>query len=243
MRIAFTGGWGRLGCRMVPLLRQRGHIVFRPTKSDLDATSQQDVERYLDLAQPDIMIALAAFTDVAAAEHSRQRAIQGNIDTARATAAACESRDVAMLYCSSDYVIPILRGERAPFYAATKLLGERAAMKHGAKILRVAFTTPEQTQNWRWVNAHTLSNRAWVEDIAIGFVDYIESGMPHEVAALNPPESTMLDLLRSRYPDHPALRKIIETAEQMIAQAGFAAPRDTRWEADHQAIVDIFPLF
>jgi GDP-L-fucose synthase len=60
-RICVTGGGGFLGCRVVAMLRERGHEdVFVVRKRDYDLVRGADVERLYSDARPEVVIHLAA---------------------------------------------------------------------------------------------------------------------------------------------------------------------------------------
>lgn len=60
-RVAVTGGAGFLGSHVVELLRRAGvDDVFVVRSAEFDLTHEADVKRFLDVAQPDVIIHLAA---------------------------------------------------------------------------------------------------------------------------------------------------------------------------------------
>ena len=69
MKIVVFGASGRLGCTLIPYLKSCGYNVFYDFIDEsknfrVDLCEYEDLERILDLHNPEIIINLAAFTDV-----------------------------------------------------------------------------------------------------------------------------------------------------------------------------------
>lgn len=83
-RIIVTGGTGLLGCTLVPYLRSAGHQVRslgRGPRADIvaDLRHGDAVRRALEDADPDVVVNLAAFTDVDGCEDDPQAAYLQNV--------------------------------------------------------------------------------------------------------------------------------------------------------------------
>lgn len=236
-RLLVLGAAGRLGRRVVPLLRESGVEVLTPSHAELDAADRRALEVFLVEQRVDRCVSLVAATDVARCERDVQYATR-NPETAEAVAQACDWTGVESLFVSTDYVMPLLVGRRSNVYGASKLVAEWSARRHDARVLRVAFTTPEQCSRWQFVNAYTESNRAWVEDTARALCEYTLRDEWHEIAALCPPATTFETLLRERFPQHAALDDRVLDAEAMRARVGVAAPQSTRFDLlhDHELV-------
>ena len=228
MRILVTGGWGRLGKRLVPLLRDSGNTVFRPTRSQLDLTDTASVSNYLELAEIEKVVALAAYTNVVRAETDKRSCIVDTVSTASTTAKCCAKKSIPMIYLSTDYVIPLKQGIKSPFYSVCKLIAEGEVKQSGASIVRVAFVTPEQVEGWKWANNYTISNRWWVEDAADNLCRYINLNKKEAVVNLGPDiATTNYQMLVERYPHHPAVSYKIDTNTGIKSRAGIDLPKDT----------------
>lgn len=141
-----------------------------------------------------------------------------------------------MLYLSSDYVLPLLRGEAgAGVYAASKLVAEQLVLdadqgRH--RVARAAFVTEQQTRKWGWVDGYSLACRVWAEDLVPMLVDWIAQAAQADgpqMVHLGDAPCTLEHLLRSRFPDHPALRNVIYSPAELRAIGRGLRPEKTVW--------------
>jgi dTDP-4-dehydrorhamnose reductase len=152
MRLFVTGGAGRMGSTLLPMLAQHGWQITAPRSSQLDITNETVVARALDLAQPDVVLHLAAYTDVAKAEHERERAWAVNV---QGTGYLARHTQGQFVHFSTDYVFDGERGmyletdipSPANFYSLSKTVAEEAA-RHArrALIVRTSF----KDSHWRY---------------------------------------------------------------------------------------------
>ena len=103
MRILVTGANGMLGTALVPVLQQ-GHQVWGTDVNECDIRDAGEVSAVLRTRQPDLVIHLAAYTDVDGCEANPQIAEATNSTGTRNVATACAEIGAAMLYVSTDYV-------------------------------------------------------------------------------------------------------------------------------------------
>lgn len=142
MKILTTGSNGMLGQDMCPVLEDVGAFVIETDIDEMDVTNLEQVERVITDSHPDMVVHMAAYTDVEKAESEKQKAIEVNIDGTRNIAKVCGEKDIPLIYISTDYVFD---GEKkTPYepedatkplnhYGWTKLQGEeavRACKKH-----------------------------------------------------------------------------------------------------------------
>jgi dTDP-4-dehydrorhamnose reductase len=146
VKLFVTGGNGRMGRELIPRLTARGWTVTAPRSHDLDITDETAVSAALETAQPDVVLHLAAYTDVAKAEHERERCWAVNVTGTRNIARA--SGGARFVHFSTDYVFDGERGlyteNDAPnpsnYYSLTKTVGEEAALQARAPlIVRTSF--------------------------------------------------------------------------------------------------------
>lgn len=237
MSSLIIGASGRLGRRLTPLLDD----VLTPNRAQLDALCVRSVRAFFKSRSVSRCVMLAASTNVSRCERDASYASETSHMAAN-VAVVCREHDVPLLYVSTDYVTPALRLPKQPLneYAAHKLIAEAITRASGGQIARVSFSTPEQMQNWVAVNAYSVSNRCWVEELAPVLARYIQRGNWASVAAFCAPETTVAKLLRGRDPTHPALATEWNTPHEMEAFCGFSAPKDTRFRGVcHDEMIDV----
>lgn len=104
MRALVTGAGGLLGRPLVRELARRGHEVAPADLPDTDVTDPAAARRAVEGSRPDLVLHLAAWTDVDGCERDPARSDAVNAGGARNVAAACREAGVAMLHVSTDYV-------------------------------------------------------------------------------------------------------------------------------------------
>jgi dTDP-4-dehydrorhamnose reductase len=145
VKLFVTGGNGRMGRELIPQLTSRGWTITAPRSSDLDITDESAVADVLEHTQPDVVLHLAAYTDVAKAEREREQCWAVNVTGTRNIARHASGRFV---HFSTDYVFDGERGlyteSDAPnpsnYYSLTKTVAEEAARSaKNALIVRTTF--------------------------------------------------------------------------------------------------------
>lgn len=133
MRILVTGSAGMLGHALVPELESE-HQVIGLTRRDCDLCDAPAIRERALVERPDVVIHLAAFTNVDTCELEPEKAKAGNEIATLNVAQAAKQAGAAMLYISSDYVFdgqlnrPYLEDDPpgpVSVYGRTKLQGER----------------------------------------------------------------------------------------------------------------------
>lgn len=136
-KILVTGAFGQLGTSLCEVLSNKsilatGRIITTTEKYrsvELDITNQKNVEELIHNYKPDIIIHLAAMTDVDGCEKDPEIAFDVNV---RATENLLKNFRGKFIYISTDYVFD---GEEGPYseddkvnpvsvYGKTKLYGE-----------------------------------------------------------------------------------------------------------------------
>jgi dTDP-4-dehydrorhamnose reductase len=152
MRIIVTGGRGMLGCTLVPYLQAKGHdvaTISRGTNADhrVDLRDGPSLKRVLENADPEVIVNLAALTNVNQCEADPGRAYEANSLVVQNLSQWIKSRNntphlvqisTDQLYLgggphSEDNVCPI------NYYAFSKLAGELIAAEVNPTILRTNF--------------------------------------------------------------------------------------------------------
>lgn len=132
MKILITGAQGMLGTDMTALL-SRQHTVMPTDIDDMDVRDTELVFQTVEEEQPDIVLHLAALTDVDYCEKEPYEAFHTNTVGTQNVALACQRNDIVMLYVST---ISIFDGEKCDpytefdtpnpisFYSQSKYQGE-----------------------------------------------------------------------------------------------------------------------
>ena len=150
MRVGVTGANGLVGTALLPLWRRAGADVVGWTLDQFDVRDAAATRRAIAAARPDVVVHLAAYTDVDGAESEPGVALAVNRDGTAHVAAACAPAGARLVYVSTDYVFdgkartPIAPGApRAPAgaYATSKAEGEAAVEASGVPwaIVRTAW--------------------------------------------------------------------------------------------------------
>ena len=136
MKLLITGSTGMLGSSMVPILIKRGYDVVTSNflYSHMDITDIEQVRKTAKLANPDMILHLAAETDVDRCEREPLHAFQVNTWGTRNVALVCKELKIPMLYVSTigvfsgDKKTPYVEDDAtvpANVYGVSKLAGEK----------------------------------------------------------------------------------------------------------------------
>lgn len=136
--VLLLGGKGLLGTNIAPFLREK----FDLTICDIDTwdiTDRASGHNHIEQHKPDVIINLAALTDVDGCEDRCELAEKINGFGAGVVADLCRKHNVRFIHLSTDYVfdgtktLPYKETD-APnpvsVYGATKLMGERAVLEN-----------------------------------------------------------------------------------------------------------------
>ncbi|WP_317229169.1 dTDP-4-dehydrorhamnose reductase [Clavibacter sp. MX14-G9D] len=198
-RILVTGARGMLGQDLLPALA--GHDVTAPTRSELDIADEAAVRAAV--AGHDVVVNLAAYTAVDAAEEHEEEARAVNATGAGVLARAAAREGARIVHVSTDYVFDGSADapypEDAPHapvsaYGRTKAEGERlvlAGHPAGASVVRTAWLYGAGGPSFpstmlRLAGTHeTVSvvddqrgQPTWTVDLAARLVELVEAGAP-----------------------------------------------------------------
>ena len=159
MNVLITGAQGQVGKELSLIATEKGFNVVAAGRADLDITQFENVEKYIDKIQPDIVINAAAHTAVDKAEDEQDLAFSINRDGAKNIALACSTQNIPLLHISTDYVFDGSKvepytetDEVSPLgvYGTSKWQGEEAIRQNLAEhiILRVAWVFGAQGNNF-----------------------------------------------------------------------------------------------
>lgn len=151
-KVLVTGSRGLLGSSLVPHLRAHELTVISHGRSSdcdvcADLTDSQQVNAALDTARPDVIVNLAALTNVDECERYPQRAYLSNVRIVENLAAWIRDKGTSchLVQLSTDQVYdgpgPHKENDILPsnYYAFSKYAGERVAASVRSTILRTNF--------------------------------------------------------------------------------------------------------
>ncbi|MBU1699913.1 MAG: dTDP-4-dehydrorhamnose reductase [Candidatus Eisenbacteria bacterium] len=133
-RVLVTGARGMLGGDLCPIWRSFGYEVLETDIEDLDVRNQEKVRSVFETFQPDILLHLAAETDVDGCELRPDETYQTNTLGTRYLAMACRDSQARMVYIST---ASVFSGKKpTPYtefdipdplsaYSGSKLAGEK----------------------------------------------------------------------------------------------------------------------
>ncbi len=144
-KIAITGSTGLIGTRIIELLKNEFEFVgILQTKTDI--TDKKQTADFINGIEFDLLLHLAGFTDVDAAENNKEIAQKVNVEGTRNVFEAAMAKNKQFIYISTDFVFdgknPPYFEDSVPnplsFYAQTKYEGEKI-VKDRAMIVRLAY--------------------------------------------------------------------------------------------------------
>jgi dTDP-4-dehydrorhamnose reductase len=102
-KLLVTGSDGLVGTNILPALR-REFDVIACVESQWDITDEAQGEEFLGKTKPDVLLNLAAMTDVDGCEDRPDAAFRVNADGAGVLAGVCARLGIRMVHFSTDYV-------------------------------------------------------------------------------------------------------------------------------------------
>lgn len=159
VRVLVTGAQGLLGSTLVPYLRACGHEVLRQSRqADVEVrvalTDADQTTAALDCAAPEVIVNLAAATNVDECEHIPQYAYLANVRIVENLANWIQQRkrDGYLVQISTDQVYDGAGPHKEDditltnFYGFSKYAGELAAAIVPSTVLRTNFFGPSRRQ-------------------------------------------------------------------------------------------------
>jgi len=145
MNIAITGANGLVGSRVVELLKD--DFTFIPLDhKDVDITDQKQVHKKLNEIDFDLLLHMAAYTNVDKAEEEKDIAQKLNVDATKYLFEETQAKNKKMIYISTDFVFdgknPPFDEESKPhpvgYYGQSKYEGE-LVIDNRAMIVRITY--------------------------------------------------------------------------------------------------------
>ena len=108
MRILITGAGGAIGKKLCQYLREIGHeiipVVRRNGTISADLREEATVVRLVKAYAPDLIVHLAALTNLSFCEQNKEVSRATNVDITEILTRACSGFGIRMIFFSSDYV-------------------------------------------------------------------------------------------------------------------------------------------
>lgn len=142
MKVLVTGAKGMLGQDLCPIFEDAGMFVIETDVENLDITDFKAAENFITNTKPQIIVHLAAYTNVDGAETDREKADLINHKAAENLARISKKTGAILIYVSTDYVFdgtktePYLPSDPVnplSVYGKTKALGETAVIENAEK--------------------------------------------------------------------------------------------------------------
>ncbi len=144
MKILITGSDGLMGTNIMPDLAKHFDII-PATEEEWDILDAAKGDEMIRLHQPDVLINLAAITNVDGCEDAPELAHRVNAEGAGILADLCRKRNVRLIHLSTDYVFDgrstrpyTEHDETRPLsiYGLSKLLGEQEVLqRHPSSVV------------------------------------------------------------------------------------------------------------
>ncbi len=137
-----------MGSSLIPLLNDAGWTVQAPSSSQVNILEPENLQKFLEIFKPGVVLHLAAYTDVAKAEQQKDLCWQVNVEGTRNVARVANQVGARMVHISSDYVFDGERGNYletdtpnpSNYYSLTKVVAEEAARAaQDVLIVRTSF--------------------------------------------------------------------------------------------------------
>ena len=146
MKILVVGSGGQLGQCLHKALSKRKHQITFCYRKDLDVLDFSATKKKLLKISPDVVINVAAYTQVAQAERNSRLVDRVNHLAVANIAEVCKSIDACLIHLSSDYVFdgqalsPYSENDTPnplSVYGISKLDGERAILASGCRHITI----------------------------------------------------------------------------------------------------------
>ncbi len=202
MKIAVTGANGLVGSRIIELLKSK-HDMIPFESRDLDITDKPTVSSVLGKTEYDLLLHLAAYTNVDGAETEKEKAHDVNVKGTGNLFDEVMKAGKKMIYVSTDFVfdgkIPPFDEKSKPnpigYYGQTKYEGEQL-VENQAMIVRISYPygypsekKPDFVQRLRKVLEHnkpitmiadSAMTPTFIDDIALG-LEYLATHYKPEI--------------------------------------------------------------
>jgi dTDP-4-dehydrorhamnose reductase len=185
MKVLVTGGKGQLGSELHKISTNYNFEWLFTDRNSFDLSNLDNIDVYLDICKPNIIINCAAYTSVNCAEVDFETANIINHKSVKLIAKWCDKANCKLIHISTDYVYQ--GNSVTPYneksltkplnnYGKTKLLGDLACQKNNPSsiILRTSWLYSSFGDNFlkKMINLMQDSDEIEVVDDQIGSPTY-----------------------------------------------------------------------
>jgi len=207
VKVLITGSSGKLGKELVKAFPEALH----PTHPELELRDRNMVFDYIAQHTPEVVIHLAAMTDVRSCETEQLKAWENNVVATEVLVEACqqEVRECYFIYMSTACVFRGDRGDYVEtdvpypdnFYSLTKLIGEFIAKRmKNHLIVRANFVPREK---WKYDRAFTdrFGTYLFADDLALAIEDVVNKRLTGIVHIAGKEKFSMFELAKMTTPN------------------------------------------
>jgi len=210
MKILITGASGRLGKELVKVYPN----ALTPTIQEMDLTNPKSIYNYISKYKPDIVIHLAALTDIRECEEKKELTWRVNVLGTKDLIRACLSSNdkCYFIYISTACVFYGDKGNYSEddipypknFYSLTKFLGEIMVQCYGGEtnwlIIRTNFVPREK---WPFPKAFVdrWGTYLFADELAIAIKKVIDQKLKGIVHICGKEKLSMFELAKITTPD------------------------------------------
>jgi dTDP-4-dehydrorhamnose reductase len=148
--ILVTGGSGQIGSELKYLEKKSNFNFLFPSSSEFDLLDFASIENYFNSNKLNLVINLAAYTDVENSEIEKNKANIINNLAVKKISQETKKRNIILIHSSTDYVFG--KENNAPYaaydkkqpinyYGYTKSMGEEAALKENHRSIIIRFAS------------------------------------------------------------------------------------------------------
>jgi len=210
MKILITGASGRLGKELIKIYPE----ALTPTIQEMDLLNLDSIDEFILKHKPDIVIHLAALTDIRKCEEDKELAWKTNVLGTRDLIKTCLSfnKNCYFIYISTACVFYGDRGNYSEddiphpknFYSLTKFLGEIMVQCYGKSakwlIIRTNFVPREK---WPYPKAFVdrWGTYLFADDLSLAIKKVVEQKLTGTVHICGKEKLSMYELAKITTPD------------------------------------------
>ena len=104
MKIFLLGGTGKLGRRLVEVLKRKNIDFFSPTHPECEIEDIEQIRKYVEMERPNVILHSAGFVNTLKSEVNRERCVEVNVLGTYNIVQLCREYKIRLVYISTEYV-------------------------------------------------------------------------------------------------------------------------------------------